>query len=155
MSSSAQPEVIVRVAALEDAPRCGQICYDAFASINAAHGFPCDFPGPDVTTGLLAMVFSSPHHYCVVAEVEGRLVGSNCLDERSVIRGVGPITIAPVAQNLGVGRKLMQAVLHRAEGRASTPSHTYHHRSQPRRRFILRASCAASNPPNGGGASAS
>ncbi len=118
MSTSAQPEVTVRIAALEDAPRCGQICYDAFASINAAHGFPCDFPGPDVTTGLLAMMFSSPDYHCVVAEVEGRLVGSNCLDERSVIRGVGPITIDPGAQNLGAGRKLMQAVLHRAEGRA-------------------------------------
>src|SRR6202035_1335128 len=42
------------------------------------------------------------------------IVGSNCLYERSVIRGVGPITIDPDAQNLGVGRKLMQAVMDRA-----------------------------------------
>jgi GNAT superfamily N-acetyltransferase len=118
MSPSAQPEVIVRTAAPEDGPVCGQICYDAFASINAAHGFPCDFPGPEVTTGLLSRMFASPDFYCVVAEVEGRIVGSNCLDERSVIGGVGPITIDPGAQNLGAGRKLMQAVIDRAEGRA-------------------------------------
>src|SRR5262249_46816264 len=38
----------------------------------------------------------------------------NCLDERSLISGVGPITIDPGAQNLGIGRRLMQAVMDRA-----------------------------------------
>ena len=52
------------------------------------------------------MLFSSPGFYCVVAESEGRIVGSNCLDERSLIAGIGPITVDPGAQNLGVGRKL-------------------------------------------------
>jgi hypothetical protein len=65
------------------------------------------------------MMFSSPGCYCVVAEVDGRIVGSNCLDERSVIRGVGPITIDPGAQNIGVGRKLMQAVMDRANERSA------------------------------------
>jgi hypothetical protein len=65
------------------------------------------------------MMFSSPGFYCVVAEVDGRIVGSNCLDERSVIRGVGPITIDPGAQNLGVGRRLMQAVMDRANERGA------------------------------------
>jgi hypothetical protein len=36
-----------------------------------------------------------------------------------VIRGVGPITIDPGAQNLGVGRKLMQAVIDRANERGA------------------------------------
>jgi hypothetical protein len=45
------------------------------------------------------------------------IVGSNFLDERSIIAGVGPITVSPVAQNAGVGRMLMQAVLERAEER--------------------------------------
>jgi predicted N-acetyltransferase YhbS len=105
---------VVRTATPEDSPVCGQICFDAFSAINAAHGFPCDFPRPEATAGLLSMMFASPDFYCVVAEGDGRIVGSNCLDERSVIRGVGPITIDPGAQNLGVGRKLMQAVMDRA-----------------------------------------
>jgi GNAT superfamily N-acetyltransferase len=109
-----QPDVVVRTAVAEDSAVCGQICYDAFSTINAAHGFPCDFPGAEVTTGLLAMMFSSPDFYCVVAESDGRILGSNALDERSVIRGLGPITIDPTAQNLRVGRKLMQAVIDRA-----------------------------------------
>jgi L-amino acid N-acyltransferase YncA len=62
-------------------------------------------------------MFSHPDFYCVVAEIEGRIVGSNVLDERSVIAGVGPITIDPDAQNLGAGRKLMQAVVDRANER--------------------------------------
>ncbi len=49
-----------------------------------------------------------------MAESDGRILGSNCLDARSIIRGVGPITIDTAAQNRGVGRKLMQAVMDRA-----------------------------------------
>ena len=114
MSSKPQPKLVLRTAVPEDSAACGQICYDAFATISAAHAFPCDFPGPEVAIGVLSMIFSSPGFYCVVAEHEGRIVGSNCLDERSVISGVGPITIDPGAQNLGIGRMLMQAVMDRA-----------------------------------------
>jgi predicted N-acetyltransferase YhbS len=117
MSPKSQPEVVVRAATPDDASVCGQICYDAFSKLNAKHGFPCDFPGPQATTGLLSMLFSSPGFYCVVAESRGRIVGSNCLDERSLIAGIGPITVDPGAQNLGVGRKLMQAVMDRARER--------------------------------------
>ena len=119
MSPETQPEVVVRTATPEDGPTCGQICYEAFSAISTVHGFPCDFPGPEVTTGLLSMMFSSPGFYCVVAESGGRIIGSNVLDERSVIRGVGPITIDPGGQNLGVGRKLMQAVMDRANERGA------------------------------------
>jgi predicted N-acetyltransferase YhbS len=119
MSSKTVPDVVLRIATPEDGPACGQICYDAFSTINAAHGFPCDFPGPEATTGLLSMMFSSPDFYCVVAESDGRIVGSNALYERSVIGAVGPITIDPGAQNLGIGRKLMRAVMDRANERGA------------------------------------
>ena len=112
--SPALPAVVVRTATPQDARVCGHICYDAFAAINAAHGFPCDLPDAEAAVGLLTMMFSMPCFYGVVAEVDGRIVGSNVLDERSVIRGVGPITIDPTVQNLGVGRRLMEAVMERA-----------------------------------------
>jgi N-acetylglutamate synthase-like GNAT family acetyltransferase len=51
----------------------------------------------------------------VVAERDGRVIGSNFLDERSVIAGVGPITVDPGVQDVGAGRLLMEAVLRRAE----------------------------------------
>src|ERR1700727_1365244 len=44
-------------------------------------------------TGALSMMLSTPGFYCVVAEHAGRIVGGDCLDERSLITGVGPITI--------------------------------------------------------------
>jgi predicted N-acetyltransferase YhbS len=114
MSRKTQPDILIRTATPEDIPICGQISFDAFSAINAAHGFPCDFPDPQTAIGAISAMFSSPDFYCVVAEHSGRIVGSNCLDERSMIRGVGPISIDPAAQNLGIGRKLMQAVMDRA-----------------------------------------
>jgi predicted N-acetyltransferase YhbS len=115
MPTKQQTDVVVRTATLEDVPECARICYAAFSTINAAHGFPCDFPGVEAAAGFLAMLFAAPDFYCVVAESEGRIVGSNCLDERSTISGVGPITVDPSVQSAGVGRKLMQAVMDRAE----------------------------------------
>jgi hypothetical protein len=60
------------------------------------------------------MMLSHPGFFSVVAEAEGETVGSNFLDERSIVAGVGPITVTPKIQNRGTGRRLMQAVLDRA-----------------------------------------
>ena len=117
-----QPEfesspVAVRKAKPEDASVCGRICYEAFTKISTDHAFPPDFPSVEVATGVLSMMFAHPGFYCVVAESGGQILGSNCLDERSAIAGVGPITIDPEVQNKGVGRALMEAVLARSAER--------------------------------------
>jgi GNAT superfamily N-acetyltransferase len=114
MSHKGRPDIVVRTATPEDSLTAGPICFNAFSAISAAHNFPCDLPHAEAAIGLLSTMFSSPGFYCVVAEHDGRVVGSNCLDERSLIRGIGPITIDPTVQNLGVGRKLMQAAIDRA-----------------------------------------
>ncbi len=105
------PDITTRTARPEDAAVCGQICYKAFVAINAQHNFPCDFPAVEVPIAILTHIFSAPDFYSVVAELDGRLIGSNCLDLRSIIGGVGPITIDPDVQNAGAGRLLMQAVI--------------------------------------------
>jgi GNAT superfamily N-acetyltransferase len=109
--------ITVRRARPEDALACGRICYEAFTKISTEHGFPPDFPSVEVATGVLSMMFIHPGFYCVVAESGGEILGSNCLDERSSIAGVGPITIDPKVQNKGVGRALMEAVLARSTER--------------------------------------
>lgn len=119
MPANLQPDVVIRPATAGDVPACADICYRAFATINAAHNFPCDFPSPEAAFGPINAFFNAPDAYCVVAESNGRILGSNCLDERSSIRGVGPITVDPDTQNHGVGRKLMQAVLDRARERGA------------------------------------
>jgi predicted N-acetyltransferase YhbS len=112
--------VQIRRATAQDAAPCGKICYDAFSTINAAHNFPCDFPNPEYAVRLVQGLFSAPGFYCVVAEANGQLLGSNALDERAIVHGIGPITVDPHTQNRGVGRKLMQAVLdHSREQRAA------------------------------------
>lgn len=119
MSPKPRPALSLRTAAPQDAPICGEICYKAFYTINEAHGFPCDFPAPEAAVGVLSMMFSHPAFYCVVAEADGRIVGSNCLDERAAIGGVGPITVDPERQNRGAGRKLMDTVMDRARERGA------------------------------------
>lgn len=100
-----------------DAARCGSICYHGFKQIAEQHNFPPDFTSPDEAVGLMKMLLQHPGFYPVVAEIDGSIVGSNFLDERSPIAGVGPITVDPAAQNASVGRQLMEAVLARAAER--------------------------------------
>jgi GNAT superfamily N-acetyltransferase len=90
------------------------ICYAAFKAIAEQHHFPPDFPNPEVATQLLSGLLSHPGFYAVVAELEGHVVGSNFMDERSVIAGIGPITVDPTVQNRTIGRLLMQHALQRA-----------------------------------------
>jgi predicted N-acetyltransferase YhbS len=119
MPVNEEAQVTLRKATPEDAAVCGAISYKAFSTINAQHNFPCDFPNQETAIGVLTMLFSHPGFYCVVAESDGRILGSNCLDERSIIAGVGPITIDPDVQNRGAGRRLMQAVMDRASQRGA------------------------------------
>jgi predicted N-acetyltransferase YhbS len=104
----------IRPVAAADAPECGRIIHDAFAAIADRHNFPRDFPSVEVAAGLARMLISEPGFWGVVAEEDGRIRGSNFVDERSPVAGVGPITVDPEAQNHGIGRRLMQAVLDRA-----------------------------------------
>ena len=101
----------------DDADVCGRICYEAFRHIAEQHGFPFDFPSPEAGIAVWSLLASNPGFYSVVAEIDGQPVGSNFLDERSRIAGVGPITVAPEAQDAGVGRHLMGDVLERATRR--------------------------------------
>jgi len=111
-------DVRLRPGTPEDAEACGRICYEAFATLAAAHGFPCDFPSPAVAGARIAALLAHPGIFAVVAEADGVVVGSNFLDERASIAGVGPITVDPAVQDGAVGRQLMVAVMDRAAERA-------------------------------------
>lgn len=113
MPSESQ-DIAIRRATAADAEACGKICHEAFSTLAAKHGFPPDFPSADVPARVLSMMFSNPSFFCVVAEQDGKIVGSNCLYETSFVAGVGPITIDPAVQNKNIGRQLMQAVMTRA-----------------------------------------
>jgi predicted N-acetyltransferase YhbS len=101
-----------------DAEECARICFEAFGGIQDHHRFPRDFPSLEAAERLMGAWIPHPSVWGVVAEVDGRVVGSNFIDERDPIRGVGPITVDPAGQDSGVGRRLMEAVLERGEGAA-------------------------------------
>ncbi len=109
--------VTLRPGNAKDSTRCGAICYEAFKTIAEQHNFPPDFASPEVATEFLAGLLAHPGFHAVVAELDGQIVGSNFLDERSVVAGIGPITVDPAAQNRSVGRQLMQHVLNRVTQR--------------------------------------
>lgn len=126
-------EPIFRSGTVNDAAACGAICYEAFKTIAEQHNFPPDFPSVDVSVGLLSMMLVRPDVFSVVAEREGRVVGSNFLWEGDTIAGVGPITVLPSSQNGSIGRQLMERVLDRAFGQRKVGVRlvqaAYHNRS--------------------------
>src|ERR1041385_1164186 len=107
-------EIKLRSGTTADAEPCGRICYEAFKTISEAHGFAPDFPVPEVAIAVLNRMLTNPKFYSVIAELDGQIVGSNFLDERNTIAGVGPITVDPTVQNRTIGRRLMDAVDQRA-----------------------------------------
>jgi GNAT superfamily N-acetyltransferase len=104
-------KVTLRDARASDAGGLGRICHDAFKAIAESHNFTPDFPSVEFAQGVIARLIDAPGIYGVVAEADGRLIGSNFQDERGSIAGLGPITVDPNVQNKGVGARLMLAAM--------------------------------------------
>ena len=114
---AASVPVTLRDARPSDIAACGRILYEAFATLASEHGFPPDFPSVEVATGCMQGLITNPGFHGVVAERDGRIVGSTFLDERSTISAIGPVSVDPAAQDSKVGRALMGAMLERAAER--------------------------------------
>ncbi|MGH8651898.1 MAG: GNAT family N-acetyltransferase [Gammaproteobacteria bacterium] len=129
--------ITIRPISNADTEACGQIIYEAFARFHDRHQFPRDFQTLEDAVHLTGLFVDHPAISGVVAEIDGRVVGSNFLDERNAIRGIGPITVAPDVQERGVGRQLMGAVLlsgdegQPASALCRTPSTCFRSRSMP------------------------
>ena len=125
--------MIFRDANEADAQSCGRILYDAFKILGEKHNFPPDFPSPEAAAGVVSMLIGDPGFYGVVAEEAGKIVGSNFMDERSIIFGIGPISVAPEVQDQAVGRRLMGTALDRAAAKKAAGIRlvqaSYHNRS--------------------------
>jgi GNAT superfamily N-acetyltransferase len=105
--------ITLRAPRPEDAQILGRICYDAFGAISDEHNFPRDFPSVEAAQGMMSSVIGHPGMYGVVAEEDGRVLGSNWMDVRGPVFGIGPITVDPGVQNVGVGKRLMEAMIER------------------------------------------
>lgn len=125
--------ILVRVAVEADWQECGRICYEAFATVAMRHGFPPDFPAVEAAALPIRHLINHPHIYGIVAERDGRILGSSFMDERSLISAIGPVSVDPNAQDHGVGRALMNAMIARAADRRALGVRliqiAYHNRS--------------------------
>ncbi|MDO8434250.1 MAG: GNAT family N-acetyltransferase [Candidatus Binatus sp.] len=104
-------KVQIRPATQNDVTICGKIAYLAFKSIADQHNFPPDFPSVEDAVGVVSAMVASPRIYGIVAEAGARVLGSNFMDERASIAGIGPISVDPEVQNSGAGRQMMEHML--------------------------------------------
>jgi predicted N-acetyltransferase YhbS len=104
----------IRAAMPADATDCGRIIFEAFSAVADRHGVVPDFPSTAAAVEFAAMLTSHPRIFGVVAELDGKVVGSGFLWQRDPILGVGPVTVEPGVQSGGIGRQLMAAILQRA-----------------------------------------
>ena len=126
-------DVTVREAVDADWVEAGRICYEGFSSLADRHGFPHDFPTLAAASDPIRWFINHPKIFSVVAEKDGRILGSNFMDERGTISAIGPISVDPAAQDRGIGRLLMETALERAR-QTGTPGVrlvqiSYHNRS--------------------------
>ncbi len=125
--------VTIREAVDADWEDAGRICYEAFATLADCHGFAHDFPTVAAAAEPIRWLINHPQIHGVVAECDGRVVGSTFMDERSVISAIGPVSVDPAAQDRKIGRALMTAALRRAEERQALGVRlvqiSYHNRS--------------------------
>ena len=105
--SSERPEdgsntTALRAGTPQDAEAAGRICHRAFTAIATAHGYPSDFPAPEIGIGLMTMLLSHPGFYSVVAERAGpaharaelsphRHKGANAMLRRRLRKGDAPL----------------------------------------------------------------
>jgi predicted N-acetyltransferase YhbS len=108
----------IRDAVPGDAEACGRIFYDAFVDIAHRHAFPVEPDSPEFTAFHAELMLSLEGIACVVAERDGKVVGSGFADLRGSIAGIGPVSVDPAYQDAGAGRRLMAALLERAHGAA-------------------------------------
>jgi predicted N-acetyltransferase YhbS len=131
----------VRPIELADAESCGRIGYEAHKAVSSAHGYPSEQPSEEYSIGIIRMCLGNPNSWGVLAEKEGKILGSIFLHKfpPSPVGVIGPLTVHPIAEG-GVGKALMEAALGQARKQGhdqvrlvQSPSHI--------RSFVLYSKC--------------
>jgi ribosomal protein S18 acetylase RimI-like enzyme len=130
-SNSESAAITVRRIEREDVDACALVAYRAHEAVAAAHTFPQEHPTIEFSIGLIGSKLNDPHAWGILAEQDGRVLGSVFLNAfpSTPVAVIGPLTVDPATQG-GIGRRLMRAAMdeaHRREIRqvrlVQSPSH--------------------------------
>lgn len=98
-----------------DVEACGKIGYEAHKAISSSHGYPSEQPSEEYAIGLIKMILGNPNSFGVLAERQGKILGSIFLHKfpPSPVAVIGPLTVHPSREG-GIGRVLMDAAISQA-----------------------------------------
>jgi predicted N-acetyltransferase YhbS len=104
--------LIIRPIEQNDAEICGRIGYEAHKTISSAHGYHSEQPSEEFGIGLIKRLLDNPNSWGVLAERQGKTLGSIFLHKfpPSPVVVIGPLTVHPSSEG-AVGKKLMYAAL--------------------------------------------
>jgi hypothetical protein len=91
--------VSIRPIEQKDVESCGKIGYNAHKTISSAHGCPSEQPSEEFGIGIIRSVLGNPNSWGVLAERQGKVLGSIFLHEfpPSPVAVIGQLTVHPSA----------------------------------------------------------
>jgi GNAT superfamily N-acetyltransferase len=93
----------------------GTLVYEAFKEIAERHNFEPAFSTPGLAHFIVRLLAQTEGYESYQLIEDGRPVACNFGDERDEAVGVGPVAVAVDQQGRGLGRRVMEALLERAE----------------------------------------
>jgi len=99
----------------EQAEAVGTLVYRAFKDIAERHNFEPAFSTPELAQVIVRMLAQTEGYESYLLSEDGRPAACNFGDERDEVIGVGPVAVAVDRQGQGLGRRVMEALLERAE----------------------------------------
>jgi hypothetical protein len=96
--------LVIRPIEHNDAESCGNIGYEAHKAISSAHGYPSEQHSEEFGIGLINSLLDNPNSWGVLAERQGKTLGSIFLHEfpPSPVAVIGPLTVHPAAEGGGM-----------------------------------------------------
>ncbi|MBT3603306.1 MAG: GNAT family N-acetyltransferase [Candidatus Latescibacteria bacterium] len=107
--------ITLRPAVEKDIEACAKAMYTAFITVDKQHGFPSYFTDFNHAKDAAKSLITNPHGYGIVATENNRVIASAFINEKRPTRAIGPVSVHPDFQGKGIGRKLMENLLERAQ----------------------------------------
>ena len=93
----------------------GTLVYEAFRDIAERHNFEPAFESPKLAQLIVRLLAQTEGYESYLLVEDGRPLACNFGDERDEVIGVGPVAVAVDQQGRGLGRRVIEALLERAE----------------------------------------